>query len=105
MMLDVIREVIDERQRQDAKWGEQNHPDGTDRALTGAAGIIKQRVDERAKAGTLTWFDILDEEMIEVFSEEDEEKLRGELIQAAAVCVAWAEAIDRRRKMRVQAAA
>jgi hypothetical protein len=104
MLMDVIAEVVSERERQDAKWGEQNHDDGTDAALAGAASIIKARVNGRAKDGTLTWFDILDEEIIEVLSEEDEEKLREELIQAAAVCVAWAEAIDRRRKMRVQAA-
>jgi hypothetical protein len=64
----VLDEVQDERRRQDAKWGEQNHPDGT----------------------------IALEEVFEALVETDPAKLRDELLQVAAVAVAWVEAIDRR---------
>lgn len=94
----ALCDVADERRAQDEKWGEQNHLDGTgtepdDKAKADQARAITNR---RAKAGTLTWRDIAREEVYEAFAEVDEVKLRAELIQAAAVFTAWAEAIDRR---------
>lgn len=93
----VLQEVAAERARQDVKWGEQNHPDGT-----GSKG--QQDDAERARAwcqdafgcGYGTWEDILREEVAEAFAERDRAALRSELIQVAAVAVCWAEAIDRR---------
>lgn len=93
----AIRELIAERARQDAKWGPQNHPDGT-----GGPGRIHDADEARAECkrqfaeGTGTWLDILDEEVAEAYAESDPAKLRAELIQVAAVAVAWIEAIDRR---------
>jgi hypothetical protein len=101
----VLGEVADERTRQDAKWGEQNHPDGTGSAIpwplfvgdgTAAANRARELTDRRAKAGTVTFRDILTEEAAEAYAESDPAKLRAELIQIAAVACAWAEAIDRR---------
>lgn len=94
----VAHEVIYERARQDAKWGEQNHPDGTDREpLTlWAADLAKEVCDAAAKKGVVTWRDILVEEVAEAEAETDPARLREELIQVAAVAVAWVEAIDRR---------
>jgi hypothetical protein len=100
----VLAEIADERARQDAKWGEQNHPDGTfpDRvwAWTGPASYVAENVrkncQELAAEGHVTWLDIALEEVAEAFETEDPAKLRAELVQVAAVAVAWIEAIDRR---------
>jgi hypothetical protein len=95
----VLMEIADERDRQDAKWGQQNHPDGT-----GRPGDADMATLDRAKCKANgpdgpdvdNWRDILQEEVSEAFAETDPEKLRAELLQVAAVAVAWAEAIDRR---------
>ena len=78
---DVLGSVLSERMSQDQKWGEQNHDD-------------------------LYWLAILTEEVGEVAQEiitpkQDgcfpEDRVVKELIQVAAVAVAWVEAIGRRR--------
>jgi hypothetical protein len=90
-------DVLLERERQFIKWGEQNHKDGTgstqDKTL---AEFSRQACDAAFKMGLGTWADILTEEYCEALAESDPVKLRAELIQVAAVCVAWVEAIDRR---------
>lgn len=110
----VIEEVAAERERQKAKWGEQNHPNGTGPetfALAemdcmtftelGEAESVELRAvatlatDKNARRGTVTWKDILLEEVFEALAEEDPAKLRAELIQVAAVAAQWVEAIDR----------
>ena len=94
-----------ERSYQDEKWGEQDHPSidgGTDG--TGKAEIyglptewdIKQSLAPLAKRGALTWADIAIEELVEAIEAKDESMRRGELVQLAAVVVAWIENIDRR---------
>lgn len=104
----VLEEVSRERARQDEKWGEQNHPDGTldDRHLLGRAHLprwstirrdAQRRVDTLAELGRVEYIDILLEEVAEAFAESDPARLRAELIQVAAVAVQWVEAIDRRR--------
>jgi NTP pyrophosphatase (non-canonical NTP hydrolase) len=82
-MSKVLHEVEAERARQDEKWGEQNCHD-------------------------FEWVSILAEEVGEAAAEANEAnfhfgknrgdftKLRAELVQVAAVAVAWIEAIDRR---------
>lgn len=100
----VLAEVAVERARQDAKWGEQNHIDGTGPGLvwafTGPAAHVREtaraETDRLAAEGLVTWQDILLEEVAEAFAEADEAKLRVELIQVAAVATQWVEAIDRR---------
>lgn len=96
---DTVRDVLDERERQDDKWGDQSHlPDGT--AYDDSAEIremARELTDEAAREGTLTWSAILLEEVYEAMAESDPVKLRAELVQVAAVAVAWVEAIDRRR--------
>lgn len=93
----VLEEIHAERARQDKRWGEQNHPDGTGGIGARHAAIdARMRCQAAAKAGTLTWHDVLLEEFCEAIAEDDFGKLRAELIQVAAVAVAWAEAIDRR---------
>lgn len=73
LTFDVVTDISNERQRQDDKWGSQ-------RDLT----------DEK-------WGVILGEEYGEVcraVCEHDDAQLRKELIQVAAVAVAWVEALD-----------
>jgi len=93
----IIREIGVERRRQDEKWGEQNHPDGTSGEWETHANYFRRSADAAAKDGKLTWLHILIEEVYEAFAEVDPARLRVELIQVAAVAAAWAEAIDRRQ--------
>ena len=93
-----IREVAHERVAQDRKWGEQNHPDGTGGAAAKAVcEIVRAECDDAHRSGRGTWRHILDEEMAEAYAESDPAALRAELVQVAAVAVAWVEAIDRRQ--------
>lgn len=98
-MNNVLDEVKAERERQDAKFGDQSgHPDGTGGPAAAMRALFdREHCDDRAVIGLVTWRDILQEEVSEAFAEEDPEKLRTELLQVAAVAVAWAEAIDRRK--------
>jgi len=68
--------IEDERQRQDAKWGEQNHLSPT------WALILGEEVGEISKA----------------LLERNRDEFTTELIQAAAVIVAWLECEQRRSK-------
>ena len=112
----VLQEVADERKRQDAKWGEQNHPNLSPTAqgtsvygpAHRAASIMclpladaaRDRVEHLARVGMLGYADIAVEELAEAIEQAalgDDAKLRAELVQTAAVLVAWMECIDRRR--------
>lgn len=99
----ALLEVAFERTRQDTKWGEQNHQDGTgpqclgDLARTGtSADAAREQCDRMFDEGRGTWANILWEEFAEALEETDPEKLKKELIQVAAVAVAWVDAINRR---------
>jgi hypothetical protein len=93
----VLVEVGRERVAQDAKWGEQNHRDGTGHDCDKVTADRQRRACERAfREGWGSWSHILREEVAEAMAESDPAKLRAELIQVAAVAVAWVEAIDRR---------
>jgi hypothetical protein len=94
----VLSEVDRERQRQDEKWGEQNHPDGTGSHFREDADDMRRVCEWEANHGELAWRHILREEVYEALAESDPAKLRAELIQVAAVAVNWIEAIDRRQK-------
>lgn len=101
----VLGEVMAERWRQHEKWGQQNHPDGTgpgrrwpglfNHAMADTANIAKLQVDHEAKRGECTYGGILLEEVFEAMAEGDRQNLRAELVQVAAVAVAWIEKIDR----------
>ena len=72
---EIFREVVDERLRQNAKWGDRNNdPDADDNF----------------------WLKVLGEEFGEVCKtmlDNDPDELRKELIQVTAVAVAWLEKI------------
>lgn len=101
----VLVEVSRERARQEVKWGEQNHPDGTgpdmlivsSRAPSNAVlrDAARARCDRMHARGRGTYEQILTEEVLEAYAEDDPAKLRAELVQVAAVAVAWVEKIDR----------
>lgn len=110
----VYAEIIAERNRQDAKWGEQNHP-SLDPILTGRNGgaspqrlceeyeipseaRAKFKCNEAAEKRVLSWAHIAVEELSEAVSAIDDKTRRGELIQLAAVIVEWIQSIDRQNK-------
>jgi len=97
----VLDEVLEERRRQDVKWGEQrdiqNVIRGYDYAIS-PARFYQDIEQTRAEGGRSTWTDILLEEVAEAIDEAkagDIAALRKELVQVAAVAVNWVENIDR----------
>lgn len=107
----VLADVRMERERQHRKWGEQNHPDGTGdgfadawandcglNSISFAASEAKRECEAAFRAGAGTYTHILMEEMFEALAESDKAKLRAELVQIAAVAVAWVEKLDREAK-------
>lgn len=97
----VLKEVLKERQRQLEKWGRQTHPDhvGPELRLVGAkknwetTALLKNFNDTYHNP---YWSLILAEEFYEAVESEDLEDLRRELIEVAAVAVAWVEDLDTR---------
>lgn len=81
-MIDVLKEVAAERERQEAKWGEQNHTPFAYLAILG------EEVGEANKAALETFFEY--ERADTVYAE-----YRKELVQVAAVAVAAIECLDR----------
>jgi hypothetical protein len=95
----VLLEVLSERGRQDAKWGMQNHFNYGDYIPIPTADAARDLCDQRHKLGVGSWADIALEEFAEAVEEAlagNSPALRTELIQLAAVCVAWVECIDRK---------
>ncbi|MFI5782636.1 hypothetical protein [Nocardia sp. NPDC051570] len=108
----IVDEVLAERARQDARWGQQDHPDGTGTAwendwcgglggqspggALGYADLMRACCQAAADAGQVTFRHILLEEVAEAFAETAPLRLRAELLQVAAVAVEWIGAIDRR---------
>lgn len=96
-----LEEVQAEMARQIAKWGQQNHVSYTSDGVCNimpTAETAKKFCDRKAALGTVSWTDILMEEVLEAADEAvagDMEKLRTELIQCAAVALSWVESIDR----------
>jgi hypothetical protein len=77
-VLEIIQTVLEERLRQDAKWGEQNYDDATWALIAGEEfgevqqAILHDRFGGKAKGTT-----------------------RVELVQLTAVCLQWLECMDR----------
>ena len=83
----IYGRLLDERAKQDAKWGEQNHDDYVWLA------ILSEEVGEAAQA-ILKCNDPNDAPP-GVWQEKD---IELELIQSAAVILAWLEARERRKQ-------
>lgn len=122
-MRSALDAVIAERQRQDAKWGEQNHPmvPETTRRHFGwqylAAEFLEIPTADRARdacervhrQGEGTYTHILVEEVAEfveacVLHGEASDEARNEMVQVAAVALAMIECIDRKRAKTSEAA-
>lgn len=94
----ILTQIGEERERQDITHGaEQNLPDGTGFGATRQSLLNMARF--RNDDGRATWATVLEEEFYEALLETDPAKLRAELIQTAAVCVKWIEALDRRERV------
>lgn len=101
--LKALAAIQAECQRQQEKWGQQNwpsllevEPDKICHEYKIAKEATYKQVVETAYAnGTLTWADILMEEIAEAISTTNPEDLKTELTQCAAVIVSWIESIDR----------
>jgi hypothetical protein len=97
--LHILADIVREREAQDKKWGEQHYPDGTNPdAFKPLADLARDKCDLAMKVGQLQWIDILIEETMETYAEVEWPKLRKELIQSAAVIVAWVEDGDSRNE-------
>jgi len=110
----IADEIIAERARQDKKWGEQNHPSIRKFLLNTRAPFkpyeiadeykildveeAKRICDLMTARGDCTWADIAIEEMCEAVCTTDENHRREELVQLAAVVMAWIESIDRNKQ-------
>ncbi|MCT4647589.1 MAG: MazG-like family protein [Carboxylicivirga sp.] len=84
----IYREIVDERQRQDEKWGEQNH-----KPVEWCA-ILGEEVGEVNKAALESHF----KSRFKCYEEGAKEALanyREELIQVAALAVAMIESLER----------
>lgn len=93
---DILNEVYAERNAQDAKFGLQDIPDGTNEVFTVAADRARTLCQQAFDEGRGTYRYILEEEFWEAMAETDPDKLRAELLQVAAVCVKWCEVLDQR---------
>lgn len=107
----ILSEIAAERVRQDTKWGEQNHA-SLSPVLTNHEGgasatdlcwDLEIPTADRArflceaafKRGDGSWAHIASEEFSEAICAETPDARRAELVQLAAVVVAWIECIDR----------
>jgi len=114
-MVGVTYEALCEMESQVAKWGWQDHPSykhtdvfgymetfiklGIPRLYRPATEVAKNLCDTRLSAEECSWLDILNEEVLEARDEAisgDDEALRKELIQVAAVALSWVMSIDRK---------
>ncbi|MEU9245831.1 hypothetical protein [Streptomyces sp. NPDC048385] len=98
----IFTELVAERAHQDEQFGVQVHPDGTGPTVevlpgwttkdlaNGAHSMCQLHADQ----GILTWRDVFGEEAAEALAEQDPVRLRAELVQVAAVVVAWIQSID-----------
>ena len=120
-MRSALDAVIAERQRQDAKWGVQNHPmvPADVRAEAQAHGAspeffachvlgvddakaARDECNREHRAGRGTYTHILVEEVAEfveacVLHGDASDEARAEMVQVVAVALAMLEAIDRKR--------
>ena len=97
-------EIRAELERQNARWGEQNHEDGTgpdkNWSYLGPASYLAESARATCTVlvgnGRVSWSDVLLEEVAEAFAEDDPDRLLAELLQVEAVARQWRMAIRRR---------
>ncbi len=100
----LLHRVAEEMSRQVARFGEQNHIDTLEPVTyyEHAATLMKDLYERRSRQKTLAWDIILLEEVYEAMEkshphgQKAREEMVSELVQAAAVCLSWALAVQRR---------
>lgn len=92
----IVDEVFAERERQVEQFGVQDIPLGTSADWKDLEDFFRGECQAKTADGTVTFLDVLLEEIFEVAAEEDPAKLRDEVIQAIAVGFQIVEAIDRK---------
>lgn len=108
----IIKSILDERERQEQKWGTQHHPSFDQTLLNREGGCTPRRMceeyeipseprakflcEEAFRKNQVTWAHIFIEEVSEVIGtcNQDKEVTKKELIQTAAVIFAWLEDLD-----------
>lgn len=96
--IESVTAVLQEMQKQNDRFGEQNHKDGTcPKAYYRNLTDCRYFNQEAVKRNDLSWKLILEEEVLEAFCETDPQRLQEELVQIAAVAMQWCEAIKRRK--------
>jgi hypothetical protein len=105
---EVLELVFAERESQEAQYGEENidRPSGTGPSTcwlgpyTGDSADQIQRTlrtdyeEFEDETGRVTWVHLIREEIAEAFEEDDNARLASEMIQVAALCVAFVETLD-----------
>lgn len=97
---DLLVRLADELQRQDVKWGEQNHPvlggsNNYRRSYAVLAADLKHQNAYRAVTGSIGWDDILRKEVYEALETDNATHAVYELVQVAAVAIQAALSIQR----------
>ena len=77
----ILSDILAERERQEAKWNQQNHPDEW------YLPIMLEELGETAKAMLEAHFD---------YPGANVSRVRKELVETVAVGIAWLEAMERR---------
>jgi hypothetical protein len=93
----IFTEIVQERIRQDEKWGEQNH----EMLKCESIDVIKRTLRHFRLYNELPicdWYSIIQEEIAEAFVETDPQRQREEMIQVAAVVVQIIEYLDRHKE-------
>ena len=88
LSIKMFERVAKERLRQDVLWGEQSHEDGYWYAILG------EEFGEIGKALCNNYYRFNNPTDQDLVKEKD---LEEEIIQTAAVCIAWLEAVERRK--------
>lgn len=97
---DLLNEIDDHRDEQDAKHGAQQDLPivRPGERLLDPESVLRARYERRKRAGTLSHGDIILEELAEAFDAPTPELMREELVQAAACVVKAIEALDWQQK-------
>lgn len=93
----VLREVREERRRQDAKFPDQRLRLGAGLRTAWLINMLhdaRKINDNHETEGNASWVSVLAEEFGEALIEDDVAAVRAELLQVAAVCVRTVENID-----------
>jgi hypothetical protein len=92
----VIEEILVGLERPDENWAERDYPDGTSGHAAFLIARHRAQTEKRRTEGRLSWRDLVDEQITEVFATTDAVELRAGLVRLGVIVAAWAEAIDRR---------